>query len=253
MNVKNSRLLGRHNQLPMVWVSEDGSPLYRLSINRQQSLQAGKKKSNRKTWMCECLEFWGYDGRNYADQHPLWGKQYRSIDSYQNIGWAFCHNLEGGEISTLKRMAANFRKSLFSYYQMQPTRCKVTQFIYFCEMLCMFQAVPPSIIRSLNCKYSIGYFVKLKWHKQSYINHPTTHKIAASRYHITRMHSLPLTIERRQTECKTIQSIARSNHFSEKLITNLKVQMQHQKIHLKQEKDKKKTKNGQSLHTMVLK
>jgi len=29
------------------------------------------------------------------------------------------------------------------------------------EMLCMFQAIPPPIIRSSNCIYSIGYFVKL--------------------------------------------------------------------------------------------
>jgi hypothetical protein len=34
------------------------------------------------------------------------------------------------------------------YFQVQPTRCNVTQFIYFCEMFYMFQAVPPPIIRS---------------------------------------------------------------------------------------------------------
>ena len=33
-------------------------------------------------------------------------------------------------------------------YPMQDARCTVTQFIYFCEMLYMFQAVPPPIIRS---------------------------------------------------------------------------------------------------------
>ena len=33
-------------------------------------------------------------------------------------------------------------------FQLQPTRCSVTQFINFCEMLYMFQAVPPPIIRS---------------------------------------------------------------------------------------------------------
>ena len=31
-------------------------------------------------------------------------------------------------------------------------------------------------------------------------NHPMEHKLAAYRYHITRMHSLPLTPERKQTE-----------------------------------------------------
>lgn len=40
-NVKNLRLIGRHNKLPKVGVSEDGSPFYRHSINRQKSLQAG--------------------------------------------------------------------------------------------------------------------------------------------------------------------------------------------------------------------
>ena len=36
------------------------------------------------------------------------------------------------------------------YFQVQPTRCIVTQFIYFCEMLYMFQAISPHIIRSSN-------------------------------------------------------------------------------------------------------
>jgi len=32
--------------------------------------------------------------------------------------------------------------------RVQPTRCDVSQFIYFCKMLYMFQTVFPSIIRS---------------------------------------------------------------------------------------------------------
>jgi hypothetical protein len=55
------------------------------------------------------------------------------------------------------------------------------------------------------------------------------------------MHS-PLTIERQKTEWKTIQSIAQSNNFPEKLITNLKVKMQHKKIHQKLDKDENKNK-----------
>jgi hypothetical protein len=43
---------------------------------------------------------------------------------------------------------------------MQPRRCKVAQLIYSCEMLYMFQKVPPPIIRSSNCIHSIRYFVK---------------------------------------------------------------------------------------------
>jgi hypothetical protein len=34
------------------------------------------------------------------------------------------------------------------FFQVQPKRCNITQFIYFSEMLYMFQAVPPPIIRS---------------------------------------------------------------------------------------------------------
>jgi hypothetical protein len=40
------------------------------------------------------------------------------------------------------------------------------------------------------------------------------------------MQSLPLTIERQQTERKTIQAMAQNNNFPEKPITNLKIQMQ---------------------------
>ena len=36
----------------------------------------------------------------------------------------------------------------FFYFQVQPTRCNVTLLIYFCEMLYMFQADSPPIIRS---------------------------------------------------------------------------------------------------------
>jgi len=63
---------------------------------------------------------------------------------------------------------------------------------------------------------------------------PTKQKIAAYRYHVTRMQSLPLTIERQQSEWKTIQGMAWNSSFLEKLITNLKTQMQ-RKIHQKQD------------------
>jgi hypothetical protein len=33
------------------------------------------------------------------------------------------------------------------YFRVKSTRCNVTQFIYFCDMLYMFQEVPPPIIR----------------------------------------------------------------------------------------------------------
>jgi hypothetical protein len=73
-------------------------------------------------------------------------------------------------------------------------------------------------------------------------NHPTKHKITAYLYHIARMHSLPLTLERQQAERKTIQPIAQSNNFPEKLITNLRAQMQHKKTYQIQDKEKNKNK-----------
>jgi len=55
-------------------------------------------------------------------------------------------------------------------------------------------------------------------HQHSYqlpIQHPTEQKIAAYRYHINRMQSLPLTIERQQTEWNTIKTMAQNNNFPE--------------------------------------
>ena len=63
-------------------------------------------------------------------------------------------------------------------------------------------------------------------------NHPTEHKIAAYQYHITRMQSLTLTTERQQAEWKTIKSIAKSNKFPDKIITNLKVKLQQKTLYL---------------------
>jgi hypothetical protein len=53
------------------------------------------------------------------------------------------------------------------------------------------------------------------------------------------MQSPPLTIERQQSEWKTIQAMARNNNFPGKLKTNLKTQKQ-QKTHQKQDKDENK-------------
>jgi dihydroorotate dehydrogenase len=54
------------------------------------------------------------------------------------------------------------------------------------------------------------------------------------------MQSLPLTIERQQTERNTIKSMAQNNNFPENLITNLKVQMKQQKVHQTQDKGENK-------------
>jgi hypothetical protein len=58
-------------------------------------------------------------------------------------------------------------------------------------------------------------------------NHPLQHKTAAFRYHITRMHLLPLTAEKKQKEWKIIQHIATKNNFSQNLLQKLKQQIIH--------------------------
>jgi hypothetical protein len=44
-------------------------------------------------------------------------------------------------------------------------------------------------------------------------NHPTEHKMAAFRFHISRMHSLPMDLDIKQKEWAIIQSIAKNNIF----------------------------------------
>jgi hypothetical protein len=52
-------------------------------------------------------------------------------------------------------------------------------------------------------------------------NHPLEHKTAAFRYHITRMHLLPLTAEKKQKELKIIQYIATKNNFPQNLLQKI--------------------------------
>jgi len=74
------------------------------------------------------------------------------------------------------------------------------------------------------------------------------HKIATYRHYITRMHSLPLTLKRKQLEWTLIQLIAQNNNFLQKLIQNLNLQIQHKKT--KQDQvNRKNKKNGQPSHT----
>jgi hypothetical protein len=53
------------------------------------------------------------------------------------------------------------------------------------------------------------------------------------------MQSLPPTIERQQTEWKTVQTMAQNNNLPEKFIKNQKVKMQ-QKAHQTEDKDENK-------------
>jgi hypothetical protein len=52
-------------------------------------------------------------------------------------------------------------------------------------------------------------------------NHPREKKIAAFRIHITRMHSLPLNPDKKQTEWEIIQSTAKNNNFPQHLLLKL--------------------------------
>jgi hypothetical protein len=62
--------------------------------------------------------------------------------------------------------------------------------------------------------------------------------MAAYRYHITRMHSVPLDPDKKQKEWKTIQTIAKNNNFPQ-LLQKLKRQIHHTASHTQTEKKDK--------------
>jgi hypothetical protein len=70
-------------------------------------------------------------------------------------------------------------------------------------------------------------------------NHPMEHKLAAYRYMINRMSSIPLSQEKLNTERQTILDIANSNNFPEPLITKLRTTLKNTKIHDDNKKQKK--------------
>jgi hypothetical protein len=67
---------------------------------------------------------------------------------------------------------------------------------------------------------------------------PTKHKTATLRYHITRMHSLPLTIARKQKEWETIQQIAQKSNFPQHLLHRINLQTKHKNNHRQAEDNK---------------
>jgi hypothetical protein len=75
--------------------------------------------------------------------------------------------------------------------------------------------------------------------------------MAAYRYDINRILSLPITIERQQAEWDMILVMARNSNFLTKLITNLKTKMRHE-THRKSVKEKKQ-KSEQHSHSTVQK
>jgi hypothetical protein len=58
-------------------------------------------------------------------------------------------------------------------------------------------------------------------------NHPIEQIMAAFRFHITTMHSLPLNSDKKQIEWETIQSIAKNNNFPQHLLLKLNRQILH--------------------------
>jgi hypothetical protein len=62
-------------------------------------------------------------------------------------------------------------------------------------------------------------------------NHPVKQKMAAFRFHINRMHSLPLDPYKKQKEWETIQLIAQNNNFPQHLLHKLNRQIQYKVNH----------------------
>jgi hypothetical protein len=65
-------------------------------------------------------------------------------------------------------------------------------------------------------------------------NHPIGQKMAAFRFHITRMHALPLDPDKKQKngEWRTIQSIAKNNNFPRRLLVKLNHKIQNKVDHM---------------------
>ena len=70
-------------------------------------------------------------------------------------------------------------------------------------------------------------------------NHPIEQKTAAFRFHITRMHSLPLDPDKKQKEWETIQTIAKNNNVPRHLLHKLNQQIQSKANHTHKEKKHK--------------
>ena len=70
-------------------------------------------------------------------------------------------------------------------------------------------------------------------------NHPIEHKMAAFRFHISKMYSLPLDSEKKQKDCEIIQTIAKNNNIPQNVFQKLNRQV-HRKIDCKLKKKTKK-------------
>ena len=61
-------------------------------------------------------------------------------------------------------------------------------------------------------------------------NHPLEQKMAAFRYHINRLITLPITQEKKEIEWATIQKTAKNNGFPINMIEKLKEKLVHQRL-----------------------
>jgi hypothetical protein len=79
-------------------------------------------------------------------------------------------------------------------------------------------------------------------------NHSMEQKMAAFRFHVSRMHSLPLDPDKKQKEWKTIQTIAKNNNYLQQLLQEFNRQKE-----LVTHKPRRKTRrSGPSLLTIAL-
>jgi len=81
-------------------------------------------------------------------------------------------------------------------------------------------------------------------------NHPIEHKVAAVRYHITRMHSLPLTPKRIQKEWTLIQLIVQNNNFPQKPLQKPNFEIQHKQTNQDQINERNKKQNMDNIHIL---
>jgi len=79
---------------------------------------------------------------------------------------------------------------------------------------------------------------------------PIEHKMAAFKFHISRMHSLPLDPDKKQTEWEIIQSVAKNNNFLQHLLLKLNQRILRKEKKKKKKKKKKKiSKNDKNIWT----
>jgi hypothetical protein len=62
---------------------------------------------------------------------------------------------------------------------------------------------------------------------QATSSHPIEHKLAAYRYHLRRMHTLPPTEDKKNTELNIIKSMARKNGYTERIVNDLNRKILH--------------------------